>query len=62
MKSAGRIALVSAAGELTYDQLDERINRLASALADRGIGQGDRVAYLGENYPSFLETLFATLL
>ena len=60
VKSAGRTALVSAAGELTYEQLDERINRLASALADRGIGQGDRVAYLGENYPSFLETLFAT--
>lgn len=60
VKSAGRTALISAAGELTYDELDERIDRLASALADRGVGQGDRVAYLGENYPAFLETLFAT--
>lgn len=60
VKSAGKVALISAAGEVTYDELTERVDRLANALADRGISQGDRVAYLGENYPSFLETLFAS--
>lgn len=60
VKSAGRIAVISAAGELTYDEWAERIDRLANALAARGVQRGHRVAYLGENYPSFLETLFAT--
>jgi fatty-acyl-CoA synthase len=59
VKSAGRTAVISAAGELTYDEWAERIDRLANALAARGVQRGDRVAYLGENYPSFLETLFA---
>lgn len=50
--SQGRTAVISSAGELTYDQFDERINRLANALAERGVQPGDRVAYLGENHPS----------
>lgn len=59
VRSQGQNALISAAGELTYDQLAERIDQLANALADRGVSPGDRVAYLGENSPAFLETLFA---
>lgn len=59
IKSRGRTALISSAGELTYDELALRIDRLANALADRGVKQGDRVAYLGENSPAFLEALFA---
>ena len=43
-----------------YDELDERITRLANALRDRGVQPGDRIAYLGNNHPSFLEALFAT--
>lgn len=45
---------------ITYGELAERIDRLAQALADRGVARGDRVAYLGNNHPAFLETLFAT--
>ncbi|WP_417564665.1 o-succinylbenzoate--CoA ligase [Microbacterium sp.] len=45
-----------------YDELDERILRLADALNTRGVRKGDRVAYLGNNHPSFLEALFATTL
>lgn len=59
VKSAGRTAVTTASGELTYEQLDERINRLANALTDRGVQPGDRVAFLGENSAEFLETLFA---
>ncbi|MCW2862382.1 MAG: AMP-dependent synthetase [Actinoallomurus sp.] len=45
---------------LTYAGLRDRVVRLAHALRGLGIGPGDRVAYLGFNHPSFLETLFAT--
>src|SRR3954454_11688556 len=33
----------------TYAELDERVTRLARALAERGVGAGDRVAVLGLN-------------
>jgi fatty-acyl-CoA synthase len=58
VKSAGKVALISGGTTITYDRLAERIDRLANALAER-ITAGDRVAYLGENEPSFLETFFA---
>jgi fatty-acyl-CoA synthase len=45
---------------LTYAGLRDRVVRLAHTLRGLGIGPGDRVAYLGFNHPSFLETLFAT--
>lgn len=59
IRSRGKPALISAAGTHTYDQLATRIDQLANALADRGVGRGDRVAYLGENSAPFVETLFA---
>ncbi|MCG2624760.1 long-chain fatty acid--CoA ligase [Arthrobacter sp. I2-34] len=59
VKSAGRTALISGGAELSYDEFAERVDRLASALAARGIAKGSRVAYLGENHPAFLETFFA---
>jgi fatty-acyl-CoA synthase len=59
VKSAGKTALVSGGAVVTYDLLAQRIERLATALATRGVTRGDRVAYLGDNEPSFLETFFA---
>ena len=59
VKSAGRPAVTGMGLSYTYDQLAERIDRLATALEDRGLKPGDRVAYLGNNHPAFLETLFA---
>lgn len=59
IKSAGRIAVTSGELSLTYEQFDDRINRLANALTDRGVKAGERVAYLGENSIEFLEALFA---
>src|SRR5690625_7762813 len=59
IKSAGRLAVTAGERQLTYEEFGDRINRLANALGDRGIRQGDRVAYLGENSVEFLETLFA---
>ena len=46
--------------ERTYAELDERCRRLANGLAGLGVARGDRVAYLGKNDPSLVETLFAT--
>ncbi|WP_411734419.1 acyl-CoA synthetase [Paeniglutamicibacter sp.] len=59
IKSHGRVALINGAQSVSYEQLAERIDRLANALGDAGIKPGDRVAYLGNNHPAFLETLFA---
>lgn len=48
-----------AGGDLTYAALDDRAARLATVLADGGIGDGDRVAHLGLNSSSFLVALLA---
>ena len=58
-KSGTKTAIIAGTRELSYDELAGRAARLANAFRDRGVAKGDRVAYLGENDPSFLETLFA---
>ena len=60
VKSADAIAVIDGDIQRTYADLADRIDRLASALADHGIGPGDRIAFLGHNSVEFLETLFAT--
>ncbi|MEP6843670.1 MAG: long-chain fatty acid--CoA ligase [Pseudolysinimonas sp.] len=57
--SGTHTAIVFRDQELSYSLLSERVDRLASALHTRSIGHGDRVAFLGGNHPSFIETLFA---
>ncbi len=58
--SPERVALVHGPDRTTYAVLDDRVRRLAAGLRGLGVGPGDRVAYLGPNHPSFVETLFAT--
>lgn len=58
-KTPHRTALIHGDTTVTYAQLYERTTRLAHALRARGVRRGDRVAYLGPNHPSYLETLFA---
>jgi len=58
--SPDRVAVVHDGSEWTYRDLHQRTTRLAHALAGLGVGHGDRVAYLGPNHPTFLESLFAT--
>jgi fatty-acyl-CoA synthase len=57
-----RPALVEGDRTVTYAELADRTARLAHVLAERGIGPGDRVAYLGVNAISVFETYFATWL
>ncbi|MBA2810320.1 long-chain fatty acid--CoA ligase [Streptomyces sp. KM273126] len=58
-KTPHRTALVHGDATLTYADLYERTTRLAHALRGTGVSRGDRIAYLGPNHPSYLETLFA---
>jgi len=43
----------------TYRQFAERVYRLASALKGKGIGKGDKVAFLCPNIPPMLEAHYA---
>lgn len=58
-KTPGRTALIHGDTSITYGELYERTTRLAHALRASGVRRGDRIAYLGPNHPSYLETLFA---
>ncbi|MBB3045836.1 fatty-acyl-CoA synthase [Litorivivens lipolytica] len=42
----------------SYAEFDERCRRLARLLKQQGVRKGDRVGYVGQNHPAFLETLF----
>ena len=45
--------------QLTFGQLKERADKLATALARRGIGKGDRVGIMLPNCPQYLISFFA---
>jgi long-chain acyl-CoA synthetase len=53
------IALRYADQAYTYADLDYRSQRLASTLAQGGVGKGDRVALLARNGVAFFDTMFA---
>jgi long-chain acyl-CoA synthetase len=53
------IALVCGPDEISWRQLDRRVDALAAVLAERGTGPGDRVAWLGQNCHRLIEVLFA---
>ncbi|WP_284990921.1 o-succinylbenzoate--CoA ligase [Arthrobacter sp. efr-133-TYG-120] len=59
LKSGNKTALVTGNRELSYIEFADASVRLANSLRDRGVAKGERVAYLGENHPAFLQTLFA---
>ncbi|MBS2965867.1 long-chain fatty acid--CoA ligase [Actinocrinis puniceicyclus] len=58
--SPDRTALVFRGRATSYAELAERTARLADRLRAAGVRSGDRVAYLGQNHPAFVETMFAT--
>lgn len=43
----------------TYDELWTRVMQLAAHFQAQGVRKGDRIGYVGQNHPAFLETLFA---
>jgi acyl-CoA synthetase (AMP-forming)/AMP-acid ligase II len=54
-----RTAFVCGPNRRTYGELEERANRMASVLRERGIGPGDHVAIYLENCPEYVETILA---
>ncbi|SDK53915.1 fatty-acyl-CoA synthase [Actinopolyspora mzabensis] len=54
-----KAAVIHRGGTRTYREWCGRVHALANGLHQRGVGRGDRIAYLGPNHPALLETLFA---
>lgn len=48
-------------GKLTYQQLGEQIDRLATALYQLGVRKGDRVAVMLPNSPHYIMAFFAAM-
>ncbi|MFD6420637.1 class I adenylate-forming enzyme family protein [Streptomyces sp. NPDC060198] len=55
----GHLALVDAAGSLTYAELGAESDRAAGWLRGQGVGAGDRVVYAGGGDRTFLALLWA---
>jgi long-chain acyl-CoA synthetase len=55
------IAVIFNEIQISYRELNERVNRFASALQKAGVGKGDRVAFLLVNSPTYVVAFFAVL-
>jgi fatty-acyl-CoA synthase len=55
-----KVALIAEERRLTYAEFDASVNRCAHALADRGLGKGDRLALLSHNCRHYAVLAFAT--
>jgi len=54
-----KVALIFEDQSLTFAELDARVNRLANALANRGVTHGDKVAVVMFNRLEMIESYFA---
>ncbi len=52
-------AVIDERGALSYRELDERVNAIATAWLQRGLRAGDGVAVMTRNHGGFLEAVFA---
>jgi fatty-acyl-CoA synthase len=59
IRRGDRAALIDERGELSYKELDARVNALANAWRERGFKAGEGVAILVRNHRGFLESVFA---
>jgi fatty-acyl-CoA synthase len=59
IRHGGHLAIIDEKGELTYKELDQRVNSLATAWLRKGLKAGDGVAILSRNHRGFLEAFFA---
>jgi len=55
----GKTAIVYRNTRQSYAELEETVNRVANALAERGIRKGDRIALLSRNNHGFVVVFFA---
>ncbi|WP_282779278.1 acyl-CoA synthetase [Nocardia sp. CC201C] len=54
-----RVAVICGSRSITYRELEERANRLAHHLSERGVGRGDHVGVYSRNSIEALEAMFA---
>jgi crotonobetaine/carnitine-CoA ligase len=54
--NAGKVAVLTEHEQITYDQLDERVNRVGNAFAAMDIRKDDKVCVMLPNIPEFLYT------
>jgi crotonobetaine/carnitine-CoA ligase len=52
--NTGKVAIRTEHEQITYDQLDERINRVGNALEGLGVRKDDKVCVMLPNIPEFL--------
>jgi crotonobetaine/carnitine-CoA ligase len=52
--NAGRVAVITEYEHITYDQLNERVNRVGNALEAMGVTKDDKVCVMLPNIPEFL--------
>lgn len=52
--NAGKVAVMTEHERITYDQLDERVNRVGNALEAMGVKKDDKVCVMLPNIPEFL--------
>jgi long-chain acyl-CoA synthetase len=55
------VALVFFGSEITFRELHDKINRMASALSGLGVKKGDRVALMLPNCPQYIYTFYACM-
>jgi fatty-acyl-CoA synthase len=60
VRHPGKTAVVFGEQRVTYAELDATANRVANALAERGVRKGDRVALLSRNSYAFVVAYFAS--
>jgi len=53
------VAVVDGAERITFPELDARVNRLAQMLVGRGVGDGARILWVGQNSFRVVELLLA---
>lgn len=58
LRNPDKAAVIFGDDVLTYRELADAADRVATVLRQRGIGSGDAVAYIGENSPQLLQVMF----
>ncbi len=57
----GKAGIISKDKNFTFKKIEERVHKLANALLDLGLKKGDRVAFLDQNSPYYLELYFGVI-
>ena len=53
------VALLEGARQISYGELNDRVNRLVHVFAGYGLGNGDRIAILARNCAAYMEVELA---